>query len=137
MEWRIFFPSSEGLADVWTLLGQGKLSRHLLSSSEVRKDVYISCTEGVGLKIRGKHLMEIKVRGDKHPCGAEHWTKVYMHVHVGYRTHSSIPAQLLQKHTEIQSKEALQETFLRELRALLESHQSSLGTQACHQGHMP
>lgn len=91
MEWRIFFPLSEGSSDVWTLLGQGQLSRHLLLSSEVRRDIYVSCTEGVGLKIRGsKELVEIKVRGDKYPCGAEEWTKVHAMVESPV-THSSTP----------------------------------------------
>ena len=63
--------------DVWTLLGQGQLSRQFMWGSKVRTDVYICCTEGVGLKIRGgQELLEIKVRGERHPCGAEHWNKV-------------------------------------------------------------
>ncbi len=77
MEWRIFLPFSESVPDVWTLLDLGKLSKKFLHSEE-RRDIYISCTEGVGLKIRGsRRLMEIKVRGDKHPSGAEQWSKVY------------------------------------------------------------
>lgn len=32
----------------------------------------------IGLKVRGgKDLFEIKVRGQKYPCGAEQWNKVF------------------------------------------------------------
>ncbi len=80
MEWRIFLPHVVSLkgkgiesscVDVWSLLDQHRVS------SEERKDVYVSCTDGVGLKVRGRSkLFEIKVRGQKYPCGAEEWNKV-------------------------------------------------------------
>lgn len=73
MEWRIFLPVSkdEPPVDIWPLFGLGKLP------SETREDLYVSCTEGVGLKIRGRiRFMEIKLRGQKYACGAEQWCKV-------------------------------------------------------------
>ena len=79
MEWRIFLPSlgKDGPVDVWSLLDLGKVSRHFKLSPEERRDVYIVSTEGVGLKVRGaKELLEIKLRGQKYPCGAEEWNKV-------------------------------------------------------------
>lgn len=79
MEWRIFLPSNAGKdarpVDVWSLLDLGKVTRHL--GPEERRDVYIAGTEGVGLKVRGsKELLEIKLRGQRYPCGAEEWNKV-------------------------------------------------------------
>lgn len=72
MEWRIFFPIQESEPSVWPLVGE-PFKFH----SEERTDVYISCTEAVGLKLRGKEeRMEIKVRGSKYICGSEQWFKV-------------------------------------------------------------
>lgn len=65
--------------DIWSLLDLGGVAKLYKLSSEERRDVYVSCTESVGLKIRGENkLFEIKVRGQKYPCGAEQWSKVYM-----------------------------------------------------------
>ena len=76
MEWRIFLPRSSGSAnslDIWSLLDLSDVAKH----SEERRDVYISCTESVGLKVRGQsEVFEVKVRGQKYPCGAEEWRKV-------------------------------------------------------------
>lgn len=78
MEWRIFFPLQEANSvDIWSLLDLGRAAKFFLSSEE-RRDVYVSCTESVGLKVRGESkLFEIKVRGQKYPCGAEQWSKVW------------------------------------------------------------
>lgn len=86
MEWRIFFPvkveegasSSTCSVDIWSLLGLGGAIKSFKLGSEERRDVYVSCTESIGLKVRGgKDLFEIKVRGQKYPCGAEQWNKVF------------------------------------------------------------
>lgn len=69
--------SSTSSVDVWSLLDVGEVFRHLKQRSGDRRDVYISCTASVGLKVRGlKELFEIKVRSQVHPCGAEEWNKV-------------------------------------------------------------
>lgn len=74
MEWRIFhpvLPENDPPVDLWPLLGVSSL--HLRSK---RTDIYISCTEGVGLKVRASQHLEIKLRGIKSDCGAEQWSKV-------------------------------------------------------------
>lgn len=80
MEWRIFFPlasASSSPVDVWSLLNLGEVLKLFKLRSEERRDVYISCTDSIGLKVRGqRELFEIKVRGQKYPCGAEEWSKV-------------------------------------------------------------
>lgn len=120
------------------VLGQGKLSRLLLSSSEVRTDVYISCTEGVGLKLRGsKELMEVKVRGDKHPSGAEQWSKVCSTRCYPVNNGFHLLCQLVQKHVRARNQEEIKALFQKELQAILKSHHSkdhhcSLGMQVDH-----
>ena len=75
MEWRIFFPIVEDvpvLVDIWPLLELRKCHR------DKRTDIYLSCTDGVGLKLRGdKKVMEIKLRNSVHHCGTEEWHKVF------------------------------------------------------------
>lgn len=77
MEWRIFLPHDSGSPDVWSILDLGAVAKLYRPHSEERRDVYISCTESVGLKVRGQNeVFEVKVRGQKYPCGAEEWRKV-------------------------------------------------------------
>lgn len=77
MEWRIFFPRSLSSPDVRSLLDLRKGYSFFEPRNTERTDIYVSCTEGVGLKVRGaKNLLEIKVRGVVHECGAEDWYKV-------------------------------------------------------------
>jgi hypothetical protein len=80
MEWRVFLPllkDTSNSIDIWSLLELGGAARFFRLSSEARRDVYVSCTESVGLKVRGQEeLFEIKVRGLTYSCGAERWMKV-------------------------------------------------------------
>ena len=129
MEWRIFLPAEEGCPDVWKLLGQSQISRYLLNRSQVRRDVYLSCTQAVGWKIRGgQDLMEIKVRGSRTSSGAEEWYKVMQQVDWVGNEGSLASTQLLHKHAKSDnSKDKMRLAFVRELEALLKSSRSSLG----------
>ena len=71
-EWRIFWPLKDDV-DILTLLGVGQRGR---SPYEVRTDVYVECTDEVGIKWRGSKTLEIKVRLEKQESGAEKWVKV-------------------------------------------------------------
>lgn len=74
VEWRIFYPLLEqNPLNIWALLH----SRNLFCFKDSRRDIYVACTEEVGLKLRGKKLaMEVKVKGQQYPCGGEEWEKV-------------------------------------------------------------
>ena len=71
-EWRIFWPLKDDI-DILNLLGVGQRGR---SPHEVRTDVYVKCTNDVGIKWRGSKILEIKVRLERQESGAEKWIKV-------------------------------------------------------------
>ena len=81
-EWRVFWPSNEdNVTDILEVLdikhswsfpwaGRG-------AGVRARTDVYVSCTEEVGIKWRGERLVEVKVRSERdEKSGAEKWEKV-------------------------------------------------------------
>ena len=78
-EWRVFFPvepssTSDSILDVWSLLQPRDRVR---GSPERRSDVYIKCTHGAGLKVRGGRLIEVKLRSTRDTVnGTELWQKV-------------------------------------------------------------
>ena len=48
-----------------------------MGSPERRSDVYIKCTPGAGLKVRGGRLIEVKLRSTRDTVqGTELWKKV-------------------------------------------------------------
>ena len=75
-EWRVFFPCSHSDTQpgaIWSLLGAKQPQRF----NEHRTDVYLTCTAGVGLKLRGEsQLVEVKLRKDIDSVGSEDWKKV-------------------------------------------------------------
>jgi hypothetical protein len=74
-EWRVFFPAeSSDVLDVCSLL---QLRDRPRGSPERRSDVYIKCTPGAGLKLRGGRLIEVKLRSTREAAqGTELWMKV-------------------------------------------------------------
>ena len=71
----MFFPveSSDAL-DVWSLLQPRDRPR---GSPERRSDIYIKCSPGAGLKVRGGRLIEVKLRSNRDDVqGTELWSKV-------------------------------------------------------------
>ena len=74
-EWRVFFPvESSDVLEVWSLLQPHDRPR---GSPERRSDVYIKCTPGAGLKVRGGRLIEVKLRSTREATqGIELWNKV-------------------------------------------------------------
>ena len=74
-EWRVFYPAEESsdVLDVWSLLQPRDRPR---GSPERRSDVYIKCSPGAGLKVRGGRLIEVKLRSTREAAqGTELWTK--------------------------------------------------------------
>ncbi len=58
--------------DVWQLLK----ARPWSTSPDRRTDLYLVCTAGAGVKLRGQRTLEVKLRVGRHECGAEQWEKV-------------------------------------------------------------
>ena len=72
-EWRIFWPKrGKEEIDIFSIFGAASLH-----SQEPRTDVYVQCTEAVGIKFRHKRTTEVKQRTGKEEChGIESWSKV-------------------------------------------------------------
>ena len=69
----MFFPlSAQNQLDVWKLLRLDKPKKN----PSTRTDVYMVSTVKAGLKLRNKTTLEVKLRGERHECGAESWKKV-------------------------------------------------------------
>ena len=69
-----FSVESSDVLDVWSLLQPRDRPR---GSPERRSDVYIKCTPGAGLKVRGGSLIEVKLRSSREAVqGTELWKKV-------------------------------------------------------------
>lgn len=72
-EWRVFFQlSKDSQPDIWDLLH----CRPWFLFPDRRTDVYIVCSASSGVKLRGKKILEVKLRTARHASGAEHWEKV-------------------------------------------------------------
>jgi hypothetical protein len=71
-EWRVFLLEDKAVG-LPALLGFGGYL-----PAEVRNDVYVSCTNEVGIKWRKEKLVEVKVRSERDDkTGAERWDKVF------------------------------------------------------------
>ena len=79
-EWRAFFAVQdtglqEGVTDIWKLLHYKPWGGFLLAG-HTRTDVYLVCSAGAGVKLRGKTTLEVKLRSCRQESGAELWEKV-------------------------------------------------------------
>lgn len=65
----------EGVTDIWKLLHYKPWGRFLLAG-HTRTDVYLVCSAGAGVKLRGRTTLEVKLRSCRQESGAECWEKV-------------------------------------------------------------
>ena len=76
-EWRAFFAVQdtglqEGVTDIWKLLHYKPWGGFLLAG-HTRTDVYLVCSAGAGVKLRGKTILEVKLRSCRQESEVELW----------------------------------------------------------------
>lgn len=63
------------VTDIWKLLHYKPWGGFLLAG-HTRTDVYLVCSAGAGVKLRGRTTLEVKLRSCRKDCGVELWEKV-------------------------------------------------------------
>ena len=79
-EWRVFFAVQDAAlpgaaTDIWKLLHYKPWGGFLLAG-HTRTDVYLVCSAGAGVKLRGRTTLEVKLRSCRKDSGVELWEKV-------------------------------------------------------------